>query len=158
MKTNPTRYSSQVGEVWIMLTMKTRYCHNVFDKQAIREYTDAMLTEAMDFYGIRWRKKGFDSNHVHINLDMGLLSKPEIAKLLKGFSSPRIFKAFPWLRSRLFRSHGFWNPATDGRTGDMNFYDNYIAGQKYGTKTNQNSPSTSESERSEPRRSSMPPC
>ena len=57
MKTNPTRYSSQVGEVWIMLTMKTRYCHNVFDKQAIREYTDAMLTEAMDFYGIRWRKR-----------------------------------------------------------------------------------------------------
>ena len=74
--------------------MKTRYCHNVFDKQAIREYTDAMLTEAMDFYGIRWRKKGFDSNHIHINLDMGLLSKPEIAKRLKGFSSPRIFKAF----------------------------------------------------------------
>lgn len=134
MKTNPTRYSSQVGEVWIMMTLKVRYCHNVFDKQAIREFTDAMLTEAMDFYEIRWKKKTFDNNHVHIILDMGILSKPQIAKKIKGFTTPRIFKAFPWLRSRLFRSRGFWNPATDGRTGDMHFYDKYLDRQKYGMK------------------------
>ena len=75
---------------------------------------------------------GFDSNHVHIALDLGLRSKPEVAKCLKGFTAPRIFREFPWLRSRLFRSHGFWNPATDGRTGDMHFYSHYIDGQKYG--------------------------
>jgi len=132
MKTNPTRYSSQVGEVWIMMTLKVKYCHNVFDKQAVREYVDAVLTEALDYYEIRWRKKSFDNNHVHIILDMGLKSKPEIAKKLKGYTTPRIFKEFPWLRSRLFRSKGFWNPATDGRTGDMNFYNKYLDKQKYG--------------------------
>ena len=132
MKTNPIRYSSAVGEVWIMMTLKTRYCHNVFDKKEIREFTDAMLSEALDFYEIRWRKKSFDNNHVHITLDMGIKSKPEIAKLLKGFTAPKIFKEFPWLRIRLFRSHGFWNPATDGRSGDMNFYDRYLDRQKYG--------------------------
>ena len=131
MKTNPVRYSSQVGEVWIMLTLKVRYCHNVFDKQAIREFTDAVLTEALDYYEIRWKKKTFDSNHVHTILDMGIMSKPEITKKLKGFIAPKIFKEFPWLRSRLFRSHGFWNPATDGRTGDMHFYDKYLNRQKY---------------------------
>jgi len=131
MKTNPTRYSSQVGEVWIMMTLKVKYCHNFFDKQAIREFTDAVLTQALDYYEIRWRKKSFDNNHVHITLDMGLKSKPEIAKKLKGFTAPKIFKEFPWLKSRLFRGHGFWNPATDGRSGDMEFYDKYIDKQKY---------------------------
>ena len=132
MKTNPIRYSSQVGEVWIMLTLKVKYCHNIFDKQLIREFTDAVLTEALNHYGIRWRKKTFDSNHVHTILDMGIMSKPEITKKLKGFTTPKIFKEFPWLRSRLFRSHGFWSPASDGRTGDMHFYDKYLDKQKYG--------------------------
>ncbi len=132
MKLNPTRYSSAVGEVWIMMTLKVKYCHNIFDKQVVRVYTDVVLTQALQWYGISWRKKSFDNNHVHLILDMGIRSKPEIAKLLKGFTAPRIFKAFPWLRSRLFRGHGFWNPATDGRTGDMHFYSNYLDGQKYG--------------------------
>ncbi len=132
MKFNPTRYSSAVGEVWIMMTLKVRYCHNVFDKTAIREYTNAVLEQARDYYEIRWQKISFDSNHVHITLDMGIKSKPELAKKLKGFTAPKIFKEFPWLRSRLFRSKGFWNSATDGRTGDMNFYDKYLDQQKYG--------------------------
>ena len=68
MKFNPTRYSSAVGEVWIMLTLKVKYCHNMFDIAAIREYTDAVLTEALDHYEIRWEKKSFDNNHVHIIL------------------------------------------------------------------------------------------
>ena len=135
MKTNPTRYSSAVGEVWIMITLKVKYCHNVFDNQAIREFTDAVLAEALDYYEIRWKKKSFDSNHVHTVLDMGIKSKPEIAKMLKGFTTPKIFKEFPWLRSRLFRSKGFWNPATDARTGDMHFYDKYLDKQKYGMRT-----------------------
>ena len=135
MKFNPTRYSSAVGEVWIMLTIKTRYCHNVFDKKVIREYTDAVLTEALTHYGIIWRKKSFDSNHVHINLCLGIYSKPELAKKLKGFTAPKIFKEFWWLKSRLFRSGGFWSPVTDGRSGDMNFYDRYLDKQKYAQTT-----------------------
>ena len=132
MKFNPVRFSSAVGEVWIMMTFKVRYCHPVFDMRVIREFTDAVLSEAFGYYGIRWRKKSFDSNHVHITLDMGIMSKPELAKKLKGFTAPRIFKEFPWLRSRLFRSKGFWSPATDGRSGDMDFYDKYLDQQKYG--------------------------
>ena len=70
MKTNPTRYSSAIGEVWIMLTLKVKYCHNVFDKQAIREFTEVVLIKALDFYQIRWKKKTFDNNHVHTILDI----------------------------------------------------------------------------------------
>jgi len=131
MKTNPVRYSSAVGEVWVMVTLKVKYCHNIFDKRAIREYADAVLVEALEFYGIRWRKKSFDSNHVHITLDMGIYSKPQIAKKLKGYTAPLILREFWWLKSRLFRGGGFWNPATDGRSGDMDFYSRYLDKQKY---------------------------
>lgn len=131
MKFNPTRYSSAVGEVWIMMTLKTRYCHNVFDKKIIRDYTDVVLEEALLHYGIRWRKKAFDNNHVHLTLDMGIYSKPELAKMLKGYTAPLIFKKFWWLKSSLFRSGCFWNPATDGRSGDMEFYSRYLDKQKY---------------------------
>ncbi len=134
MKTNPTRYSSAVGEVWVMMTLKVKYCHNIFDKQAIREFTNAVLIQALLNYEIQWQKIGFDNNHVHITLDLGIRSKPEIAKLLKGFTAPKIFKEFSWLKSWLFRSGGFWNPATDCRSGDMNFYNKYVQGQKYGIK------------------------
>jgi len=132
MKTNPVRYSSAVGEVWIMVTLKVRYCHPIFDKKVIREFTDDVLTEALDYYGTRWKRKTFDNNHVHIILDMGIKSKPEIAKKLKGYTAPKIFKKFPWIKKVWFRSHGFWNPATDGRNGDMNYYNNYLSTQKYG--------------------------
>ena len=132
VKFNPTRYSSAVGEVWVMMTMKVRYCHNIFDNATIRENADAVLTEALEFYEVRWRKKSFDNNHVHTILDMGIYSKPELSKKLKGYTGAKIIKKFPWLKSRLFRSKGFWNPATDVRTGDMHFYDKYLDKQKYG--------------------------
>jgi REP element-mobilizing transposase RayT len=132
MKTNPIRYSSAVGEVWLMMTLKVKYCHKIFDKQAIREYTKAVLEQALHYYGIRHKTIGFDSDHVHINLDLGIYSKPELAKKIKGFTAAKILKEFPWLKSRLFRGKGFWNPATDGRTGDMEFYEHYVANQKYG--------------------------
>lgn len=123
MKLDPIRYSSAVGEVWIMMTFKVKYCHKVFDILAIREYARAVLEQALCFYGVRYKNIGFDSDHVHINLDLGIYSKPELAKKLKEFW---------WLKSRLFRKGGFWNSATDGRTGDMNFYEHYVANQKYG--------------------------
>ena len=132
MKTNPIRYSSAVGEVWLMMTLKVKYCHNIFDIQPIREFAKAVLEQALHQYGVRYKSIGFDSNHVHINLDLGLYSRPALAKKLKGFTAPRILKEFWWLKSRLFRGGGFWNPATDSRTGDMDFYEHYVANQKYG--------------------------
>ena len=136
MKTNPTRYSSAVGEIWVMATFKVKYCHNLFDKLAIREFAGAMFAEALYYYGIRWKKVSFDSNHVHIILDMGLYKKEEIAKKLKGFTATKILKEFPWLKKWLLRGKGFWNRAYDMRTGDMNFYSRYLDGQKYAS-TNQ---------------------
>jgi len=84
MKTNPTRYSSAVGEVWVMATFKIKYCHRIFDILAVRELTNALLHEAFDLYKIRCQKLAFDADHVHIILYLGIYSKPEIAKKIKG--------------------------------------------------------------------------
>jgi len=73
-KLNPTRYSSAVGEVWVMTTLKVKYCHKIFDILGVRELTDALLHQAFDKYNINCRKLAFDSDHVHIILDMGLYS------------------------------------------------------------------------------------
>ncbi len=62
---------------------------------------------------------------------MGIYGKPEIAKMLKGYTAPKILNKFSWLKSWLFRGCGFCSSVTDGRYGDMNFYDGYLDKQKY---------------------------
>ena len=132
MKFKPTRYSSAVGEIWVMATFKTKYCHKVFDIKAVRQLCDALLYEAFALYNIRIRKLAFDSDHVHITLDLGLYSKIELAKKIKGYVGKKLFELMPWLKQQKFWGSGFWNPAYDVRSiNDMDFYDRYLDKQKY---------------------------
>jgi REP element-mobilizing transposase RayT len=142
MKLNPTRFSSAVGEVWVMATFKIKYCHKLFDILAIRELTDALINEAFQVYKIRHKKLAFDSDHVHMIIDMGLYSKPQIAKKLRGYVASNLFRLMPWLeadkwKGGYFWNSGFWNPAYDIRNvSDMGFYMRYLDRQKYSS-TNQ---------------------
>lgn len=131
-KINPTRYSSAVGEVWVMATFKIKYCHKVFDVQAVRELTDALINEALNFYQIDCKKLAFDSDHAHMIIDMGIYSKPQIAKKIKGFVARKLFEFMPWLKKKYFWGSGLWNPAYDIRNvNDMQFYLRYLDKQKY---------------------------
>jgi len=137
MKTNPIRYSSAVGEVWVMATFKTKYCNKVFDVQAVRELVDILFCEAFEYYGIRCQKMSFDSDHVHMLIDMGIFGKPELAKKLKGFVAKQLFRLMPWLKNDkwnggYFWGSGLWNPAYDIRNAnDIEFYKRYLDRQKY---------------------------
>jgi len=132
MKYNPTRYSSAVGEVWVMATFKVKYCHRIFDMPVVRHLCDALFNEAFQHYNIRCRKIAFDSDHVHMILDLGLYSKVQIAKNLKGFVARHLFEYLPWLKMQKFWGSGLWNPAYDIRNvGDMNFYLRYLDKQRY---------------------------
>jgi len=131
-KLNPTRHSSAVGEIWVMATFKTKYCHKIFDVQGYRELTDALLNQAFDKYHINCRKLAFDSDHVHMILDMGLYSKIEIAKKLKGYVGRKLLTLVPLLKKKKFWGSGLWNPAYDIRSiNDMAFYERYLDKQKY---------------------------
>lgn len=142
MKTNPTRYSSAVGEVWVMATFKVKYCHKVFDILAVRLLCEALIYEAFQIYKIRYRKLAFDADHAHMLIDIGLYSKPQLAKNIKGYVARNIFRLMPWLKNNkwkggYFWNSGFWNPAYDIRSvNDIEFYDRYLDRQKYSS-TNQ---------------------
>ena len=139
-KSDPTRYSSAVGEIWVMATFKIKYCHKLFDNYGIRELTEALLHQAFDYYGITCSKLAFDSDHVHMILDLGLYSKHELAKRLKGYVAKYLFKFMPWLKNNkwdggYFWNSGFWNPAYDIRSiNDMEVYRRYLDKQKYAGK------------------------
>jgi len=132
MKTNPTRYSSAVGEIWVMATFKVKYCHKIFDLKVVRQLADALLHEAFAFYQVSCRKLAFDSDHVHMIVDLGLYSKIEFAKKIKGFVGKKLLELLPWLKKQNFWGSGLWNPAYDIRSiNDMNFYSRYLDKQKY---------------------------
>ncbi|HIJ11350.1 MAG: hypothetical protein CMH61_00090 [Nanoarchaeota archaeon] len=131
-KSNPTRYSSAVGEIWVMATFKVKYCHKIFDILGVRELMDALLYQAFAYYEINCRKLAFDSDHVHMILDMGLYSKIELAKKLRGFTGRKLLQMIPWLKKTKFWGSGLWNPAYDIRNiSDMGFYERYLDKQKY---------------------------
>ncbi len=134
-KINPVRFSSAVGEVWVMATFKIKYCHKIFDELGIRELCDALFNQAFQFYDIRCRKIAFDSDHVHMIIDLGLYSKPEVAKKLRGFVGRKLFKFLPWLKKSKFWGSGLWNPAYDIRNvSDLGMYLRYLDKQKYSGK------------------------
>ena len=135
MKKNLTRYSSAVGEVWVMATFKVKYCHKIFDLAAVRLLTEVLFFEAFSFYKMRCDRLSFDADHVHMIVDMGLYSKPEIAKNLKGFVAKQLFRLVPWLKQQKFWGSGLWNPAYDIRSiNDIDFYRRYLDKQKYSCK------------------------
>ena len=88
-KEDPTRYSSAVGESWQHAMFKVKYCHRIFDIKEVREECDKLFIEASERYAIPIAGKGFDSDHVHIKLDLGMYSRAEVAKSLKDLPSPK---------------------------------------------------------------------
>jgi REP element-mobilizing transposase RayT len=114
-------------------SFKTKYCHNIFDDFGVRNATKALLLKACRKYNIPQKTIGFDSNHVHGRIDIGVYSRPQVAKMLKGFVAKKLFEIFPWLKERFFWGSGLWSPAyfMDAVGKDADFVDAYIMKQKY---------------------------
>ena len=73
-----------------MATFKVKYCHRIFDILGVRNYVMLCLIWLFK-YGITCRKIAFDSDHVHMILDLGIYNKPELTKRLKGFVAKQMF-------------------------------------------------------------------
>ena len=97
-KENPARYSSAVGEGWMHCMFKIKYCHTIFDDEIYREAMRTLLLEVAYGYEIPLGELGFDNNHVHFLVDIGLYSRPEVAKLLRGYTAKKFFEYFPELK------------------------------------------------------------
>ena len=137
-KEDPVRYSSAVGEAWMHAEFKVRYCHEIFDDELYREAMYTLLQEAAYEYGIELGEMGFDSNHVHFMVDIGLYDRPTVAKLLRGPAAKKFFEYFPELKrpkheGGLFWGSGLWNPSYYiSSPKNLESTIRYIQKQKYG--------------------------
>lgn len=134
MKLNPTRYSSCVGESWHHAMFKVKYCHRIFESEEIREAAKSLFLEAFDKYQIQYKEMGFDTNHVHMAIDIALRSRPEVAKLLRGYVGRKLLMQFPELKRKYFWGSGFWNPSYYMESIlDMKSVLDYIRKQRFGS-------------------------
>ena len=132
-KENPVRYSSAVGESWQHCEFKVKYCHCIFDDELYREGMRTLLLEAEYLYELPIGEIGFDNNHVHFMADIGLYSRPEVAKMLRGYTAKKFFEYFPEAKKKYFWDSGFWNPSYYiGSPKNVQNTINYIRKQKYG--------------------------
>jgi putative transposase len=131
-KEDPARYSSAVGEAWQHAMFKIKYCRNIFDIKEVREECSRLFEEASERYGIPIEGRGFDSNHVHMKVDICNYSRPEVAKRLRGYVAKKLFQKFPWLKQKYFWGSGLWNPSYYiGSPKNLENLDNYIKKQKW---------------------------
>ena len=141
MKTEIPRHSSCVGEAWMHGMLKIKYCHPIFDDEQVRSYCENLFQKACEKYEIKISELGFDNNHVHMLVDIGLYSRPQVAKLLKGYIAKKLLEKFSWMKKPkkeggLFWKSGLWNPSYYMESPkDMKGIINYIRNQKYGKKT-----------------------
>ena len=133
MKFNPTRYSSAVGESWHHFSFKVKYCHKIFDIKEVREECHKLLIESLERNQIRYQEIGFDNNHVHGIIDIGKYSRPEVAKLVRGYVGKKLLARFPSIKQKYFYGSGLWNPAyyMDSVGKDIEFMKGYVRKQKY---------------------------
>ncbi|MBL7160894.1 MAG: IS200/IS605 family transposase [Candidatus Aenigmarchaeota archaeon] len=92
-----------------------KYRHKVFDDAEFRGRCRQLLYQAAALHKIRINEMGFDSDHVHIILQLRCnQSLSWAAKCLKGFSGRKLLTEFPQVKRRLFWGSGLWSPAIFG--------------------------------------------
>lgn len=131
------RRSSSIGVLDVHVSFKVKYCHEMFEHVEVREECSRIFDEVAKKYGIEVKRKGFDENHVHMVLDQGLRSIPDVAKLFKGTSGRKLLKKFKWMKKQKFWGSGFWSPAVyfHGVGRDFDGMVKYTEKQKYVEKT-----------------------
>ena len=138
-KENPARFSSAVGEAWMHGMFKIKYCHTIFEDEIYREAMRTLLLEAAYDHELDISELGFDDDHLHFLVDIGLYDRAEVAKILKGYTGKKFFEFFPELKrpkneGGKFWDSGLWNPAYYlGTPKDLAHTIKYIQKQKYGS-------------------------
>ena len=127
------RASSCVGNSWCHAMFKVKYCHKVFDNVEVRMFVYDLINIISANYNMPVQKIGFDSDHVHFEVDIRIRSKPEAAKIFRGIIGKKIFEKFPNMKKKYFWDSGFWNPAylMDNIGNDKDTIERYIMSQKY---------------------------
>lgn len=105
------RRSSANGKALFHFMFKVKYCHNIFDNEQVKNRCETIFREVAQEKGFEIGETGFDRNHVHSLIEIGVYSRPEIAKFLKGTSAKKLFNEFPEMKKQYFWGSGMWNPS-----------------------------------------------
>ena len=101
------KYYSSLGSMRAHVSYKAKYCHKIFTYPAIKARCEEIFLEVSEKYGFIIVEMGFDEDHVHLVIDMGVrYSAADIAKLLKGTSGKKILREFPTLKRTYFWGSG----------------------------------------------------
>ena len=92
-----------------------------------------MMIQIFQEYGIEYDKIGFDSNHFHTIIDLGMKQISELIKIMKGVSGRKLLQRFPEIKKKYFWGSGLWSGTkyvySVGR--DKQDIEKYVARQKY---------------------------
>jgi len=105
-------YSSSYGKTRHHISLIPKYLMTIFRNERIKIVCEHSFYETAEKYGLVIRELGFDINHLHLIVDIPpRYSVSQVIKLLKGRSSRRLFKTFPWLRRKFFWGGRLWSTA-----------------------------------------------
>jgi len=123
--------SSSIGRALFHISFKVKYSHHVFTFRSVKERCKEVFYEVAVAYKLTITDIGFGKDHVHLIVDIGLRSVPEVVKLLKGTSAKVLLREFPWLKEDYFWNSGLWSPATYFDSVGQNYQDvsNYVNSQ-----------------------------
>lgn len=105
------RRSSANGKALFHFMFKVKYCHNIFDDEQVKNRCENIFREVSWEHDFEIAELGFDRNHVHALIEIGIYSRPQIAKFLKGTSAKKLLREFPYLKREYFWGSGLWNPS-----------------------------------------------
>ena len=135
MKQDLIKYSHGVGRLYAHIRFKIKYCCKIFEKEpAFRDECERLFYEIAKQHNIDIGIPGFDDNHMHMIVDIGIKSIPEIKKIFKGTSGRKLFQRFPEIRRKYFWSErGLWGRSIYfyGVGRDKIAMERYVAKQKF---------------------------
>ena len=125
-------FSSSYGQLTLHMCFVVKYRHKVFANERVSKFCEHVIRQTAQRYSIHIKEIGFDTDHVHLLVSVNpSISPAKIAHLLKGASAFKLFRAFPWLKTKLWGGH-FWSPAYFfDSVGDNTFerLENYVRNQ-----------------------------
>ena len=107
-------------------------CHKVFDFVEVKNRCQEIFYEVAELHGIVITEIGFDSNHVHADVQIrNTQCACDIDKWFKGTSGRKLLAEFPAIKRRYFWDSGFWGSQayTDSVGRNPDIIRNYVKNQ-----------------------------
>lgn len=133
MNNDLVSYSHAQIRIWVHLSLKTKYAHEVFDIREFREACQKQMQEIFEKQKIECDRIGFDSNHFHAIIDLARFDITTLIKIVKGTSGMKLLKQFPDIKKKFFWGSGLWSGTkyVYGVGRDKMSVERYVAKQKY---------------------------